>query len=162
MNEHQTVQKLLPLLAAGVLEGKERAQVEAHLAGCELCSRESAIWRSYALGLARMPQPQVPEDLLLRAQAKVLRVQAAKTQRQNTPWLVLGLSVFGWSVSLVLWALLHMATGGQVVVLQVNVMRFDVWAAVSTALVWTSGAVSAILLARSRTEWRDAYDSFAR
>jgi anti-sigma factor RsiW len=156
MSEHQAIYELLPLCAAGALDERARRQVEQHLADCPSCRSEFAMWSAYTRGLKQLPQPAMAREVLLRTQARVLREQSLRTQRAHTPLVVLGLSVFGWSVSYLLWVVVYAATGGELVVLQTNIMRLDVWALASTVLVWTSGAVAAILLARSRKEWREA------
>jgi len=55
VDPHRETRDLMPWLITGRLEPEEQARVEAHLAGCEDCSRELAGERALAGELAELP-----------------------------------------------------------------------------------------------------------
>jgi hypothetical protein len=103
-----------------------------------------------------MPQPAAPEYLAERTEQKVLWEREMRAERRHTGMILAALSLFGWSVSLALWLLLRVLMGDSMVILQMDLLRPDVWAFMGTLLVWVSGATAAVVLARGRQEWRTA------
>jgi anti-sigma factor RsiW len=156
MNEHEAVRNLLALAVSGALDPHEQLRVERHIHECAACREEMETWTVFAGGLGNMPQPAVPEYLAERTQQKVLWEREVRAERRRTGLILAALSLFGWSVSLALWLLLRVSMGDSMVILQVDLLRPDLWALLGTLLVWASGATAAVVLARSRQEWRTA------
>lgn len=75
---HVRSRRLVPLLAASLLEGREREDVAAHVAACDRCRRELAELRAVVDELGSDPvrsaEPEVPlEVLVLRVEGGVER-----------------------------------------------------------------------------------------
>ncbi len=101
MSDHDLLNELLPLYAAGQLDEPRRRRVAAHLADCPECQADLELWRSVSVairaadqrleaptGLAqktlqRVRQPRRP-NLLLRAW-QMLRAQARLVQGELWP-----------------------------------------------------------------------------
>ena len=156
MNEHEAVRSLLALAVSGALDPQEHLRVERHIHECAACRQEMETWTLFASGLGNMPQPAAPEYLAERTEQKVLWEREMRAERRHTGMILAALSLFGWSVSLALWLLLRVLMGDSMVILQMDVLRPDLWALLGTLLVWASGATAAVVLARSRQEWRTA------
>jgi anti-sigma factor RsiW len=156
MNEHEAVRNLLALAVSGALDPQEQLRVERHTHECAACREEMETWTVLAGGVRSMPQPAAPEYLAERTQQKVLGERKMRAERRHTGLLLAALSLFGWSVSLAFWLLLRVSMGDSMVILQVDLLRPDLWALLGTLLVWASGATAAVVLARSRQEWRTA------
>ena len=90
----------VPLLAAGALEGPDRAALEAHLAVCTECAREAELAR-----LLFSTRPSPPEGLAQRITAAVQR-EGRLSRAALRPWwglsaaavavLALGIGVMGY------------------------------------------------------------------
>lgn len=66
---HANVVDLVPLYALGALEERETAAVEAHLANCELCANELAIYESVTASL--VPDGPAPTHLWAGIEAEI-------------------------------------------------------------------------------------------
>ena len=72
MNEHEQIETLLPLYAAGQLEPKQNAFVERHLATCKVCQEDLILWTQVAGEIVSAntritPPPALPRRALIRA-----------------------------------------------------------------------------------------------
>jgi Putative zinc-finger len=156
MNDHERMRELLALAAAGALDIEEQRRLEQHAAECAICRRELEIWSGYAQALQRLPQPAAPAQLLERTRARVLGERAAAADRRWDELMLAALALFAWTVGITGWLLLRVFTGGALVFLGANLVKFGTWSAISTVLVWLTAAVAAIGLGRRRRELRRA------
>ena len=145
MNTHESIRKLLPLAAAGVLSQQEQLQVDAHARVCEICRRELDEWSVYASGLRGLPQPSTPETLIARTQARILREREAAAVRWNA-FTLCGLAVFSWVASIGFWMLVRELSGGHVEVLGTNLVSAGPWFLVSFAVASITAAATALLV----------------
>jgi hypothetical protein len=74
VNEHP--QTLLAEYVEGTLAPDPRAEVEAHLAGCDRCREEVVLAREARTGLARLPQVPAPEGLTFSVRSRARRAPA--------------------------------------------------------------------------------------
>jgi hypothetical protein len=156
MTEHESIMKMLPLAAAGALDAQDQRRVDEHARDCRSCRRELEIWSGYSQGLARLPQPPVPAQLMERTRARILQERAAIADRRWDDLMMAALALFAWTVGLSFWFLLRVFSGGALIVMGMNLVRLGTWSAVSTILVWLTAAVAAFALGRRRRELRRA------
>ncbi len=64
MNEHERLEELLPLYAAGQLDKQERAEVEGHLAGCAECQADYAVWMEVSTAISTASRATVAPPVL--------------------------------------------------------------------------------------------------
>ena len=150
MNEHETIQKLLPLAVAGALESGELRRVEQHAQACGGCRRELEIWSRYAQAFRQLPQPSVPAGLLERTQSRILQQNAAAASGHVNPIVLSAIAIFGWATGLVLWAFVRGLTGGAVNILGLNLVSPLSWSLLSAVLTWITAAACALVLVRHR------------
>lgn len=103
-----------------------------------------------------MPQPAVPPQLLERTRQRVLQERTAKADRRWEELMLGSLALFAWTVGLTFWFVARVVTGGELMVMGANLVRFGTWTAGSTVLVWLTAAVAALALGRRRRELRSA------
>jgi len=155
MSEHESVRELLALASAGALEAREQRRVEEHVRECAACRRELEIWSGYAQGLRQLPQPAVPAQLVERTRSRLVHEHAAAADRRWDALVLGALALFAWTVGLTFWFVARLLTGGELIVMGANLVRFGAWSAGSTVLVWLTAAVAAIALGKRRRElWR--------
>jgi anti-sigma factor RsiW len=146
MSDHP--RDLLALAAAGVLDPGEADRVERHLAGCPACAGEARDWQALAEGLGRLPRPRPPRTLAART---VEAVERRLAERADRAWAraALGFAVaFAWTMAVVSWLLLDLATGGLARWLDRPVGPTAAWYAAYVALGWVTAGVAAALLGR--------------
>jgi hypothetical protein len=148
MSDHESVRKMLPLAAAGALDGGEIRQVEQHVRECDSCAHEWEIWRLYAQGLGQQPQPVLPSDLVLRTQARILNERAMAMDRRRDAQVLSILAVFSFASSMASWSAVYALTGGAFVVFGTNWVSPIPWFLISGVLVWMTAAVAALTLGR--------------
>jgi hypothetical protein len=68
---HEALQSLLALSAAGLLEPDAERQIREHARDCAACAAELASLGQLAAGLCTLPAPAPPLDLLARTQARI-------------------------------------------------------------------------------------------
>jgi len=85
MNSHEAVKQLLALSAAGLLDAGDERRVGEHARQCPACAAELESLGRLAAGLAALPAPVAPADLVARTQARV----AADRERREGYWLSL-------------------------------------------------------------------------
>jgi hypothetical protein len=72
MNAHTYFEERLPFYAAGQLRGGERAEIDAHLAGCAECQADLKLWQAVSHTLGSADQAVVaPRGLADQALARV-------------------------------------------------------------------------------------------
>lgn len=156
MSEHEFVQQLLPLAAGGALDPGEQRRLEEHARECVECRRELEIWGAYAQSLRQLPQPALPAQLIERTRARVWQERATAADRRWDELMLGALALFAWTVGLTFWFVLRIFTGGALVIMGANLVRFGTWSAASTVLVWLTAAVAALALGKRRRELRRA------
>jgi RNA polymerase sigma-70 factor (ECF subfamily) len=116
-----------------------------------------ARWKSGAAirkGLRRLPQPAIPAQLMERTRTRLVQERAAAADRRWDELMLGALALFAWTVGLTFWFVARIVTGGELVIMGANLVRFGTWSAGSTVLVWLTAAVAAIALGRRRRELR--------
>jgi anti-sigma factor RsiW len=156
MSEHESMKELLPLAACGALDAQEQRRLEEHARECAECRRELEVWGVYAEGLRQLPQPPLPANLMERTRARVGQERATAADRRWDELMLGALALFAWTVGLTFWFVLSIFTGGALVIMGANLVRFGTWSAVSTVLVWLTAAVAALALGKRRREFRRA------
>jgi hypothetical protein len=154
MTEHDVIAAMLPLAASGALDAREQRRVEDHARQCPPCRREMEIWSGYAQGLGQLPQPSVPAQLMERTRLRLVSERAAAADRRWDELMLGALVLFAWTLGLTFWFVARIVTGGELVVMGANLVRFGTWSAGSTVLVWLTAAVAAIALGKRRRELR--------
>jgi anti-sigma-K factor RskA len=94
-------EELLPAYALGALDADELREMEEHLAGCEECRRQLALWDLDLESLAASVAPVVPSET---TRARILRLAAPAAPARRLPgWLLLAaaalLAVAVWGVA---------------------------------------------------------------
>ena len=148
------VKELLALAAAGALEPSEAARVEAHLRECAACGAEAGEWRRLAEGLGRLPTPRPSRALVSRT---VEAVEARLAERSERAWnrAALGFLVaFAWTLAVVSWLLLDLATGVLALRLDRPVGPTAAWYAAYVIAGWLTAGAAATLLGRRAPEER--------
>ena len=156
MSEHESIREMLALAPGGALDAAEQRRVDEHARECAACRRELEIWSGYAQGLRQLPQPGVPPQLLERTRARVWQERAAAADRRWDEIMLGALALFAWTVGLTVWFVARIFTGGALVIMGANLVRFGTYSAVSTILVWLTAAVAALALGKRRAELRRA------
>ena len=156
MNEHESMREILLLAAGGVLDPPAQRRLEEHARECPECRRELEVWNAYAEGLRHLPQPPLPPHLLERTRARIWQERAAAADRRWDEMMLGALALFAWTVGLTVWFVARIFTGGALVIMGTNLVRFGTWSAASTILVWLTAAVAALVLGKRRSELRRA------
>ncbi len=156
MSEHESMKELLALAACGALDAQEQRRLDEHAQECPACRREQEIWGAYSEGLRRLPQPPLPAQLMERTRARVWQERATAADRRWDEMMLGALALFAWTVGLTAWFVARIFTGGALVIMGANLVRFGTWSAISTVLVWLTAAVAALALGKRRRELRRA------
>ncbi|HLY20748.1 MAG TPA: zf-HC2 domain-containing protein [Bryobacteraceae bacterium] len=156
MSGHESIKELLALAAGGALDAPEQRRLEEHARECPACRRELEIWSAYSQGLHQLPQPAAPAQLVERTRARVWQERASAADRRWDEMMLGALALFAWTVGLTAWFVARIFTGGALVFLGTNLVRFGTWSAISTVLVWLTAAVAALALGKRRREFRRA------
>jgi len=150
VSEHASIRELLSLAAAGVLDPDEQRRVEQHATVCDACRRELELWQGYSRELVRLPAPVAPKYLADRTRALVLEKRAAATQRRWDDIVLAVLVLLGWTVSLVVWVVFRLFTGGMLSVVESSFVTILEWLGASTLFAWLTAAVAAVMLGSRR------------
>ena len=156
MSDHESMARLLPSAAAGALDPHDQRRLEEHARECPLCRRELEIWNGYAQSLSHLPQLVVPAQLMERTRTRVIQERVAAADQRWEALTLGALALFAWTLGLTFWLVARIITGGQLMVMGTNLVRFGTWSAGSTVLVWLTAAVAALALGRRRRELRRA------
>ncbi len=153
MTEHETIQAMLTLAAAGALDPAELAQVQRHAETCEACRKELAVWGSFTRGLAALPQPILPPALMERTRARVLEQKEASANTRLEAFVLAGLAVFGWLVGTAAWSFVRILFAGSLPVMGMDLAKGWHWFLFTTVLAWmTAASAAAVLGKRNETE----------
>lgn len=150
MSEHASIRELLSLAAAGVLDPDEQRRVEQHATVCDACRRELELWQGYSRELVRLPAPVAPKYLADRTRARVLEKRAAAAERRWDDIVLAVLVLLGWTVSLVVWVVFRLFTGGMLSVVESSFVTILEWLGASTLFAWLTAAVAAVMLGSRR------------
>jgi anti-sigma factor RsiW len=150
VSEHASIRELLSLAAAGVLDPDEQRRVEQHATVCDACRRELELWQGYSRELVRLPAPVAPKYLADRTRALVLEKRAAATERRWDDIVLAVLVLLGWTVSLVVWVVFRLFTGGMLSVMESSFVTILEWLGASTLFAWLTAAVAAVMLGSRR------------
>jgi hypothetical protein len=157
MSEHDEIQKLLALAAAGALDSGEEERMIRHTQSCALCSSALDDWRVIAVGLRRLPTPQPSRGVVERARAMAeMRFNEEAEHRWNRSVMIF-LIVFAWVLTLLSWPLVRLVSDGMQGLLDPRLNQAWIGFAGLTTLAWVGGGTAAILLSvRQRRERRMA------
>jgi len=150
VSEHASIRELLSLAAAGVLDPDEQRRVEQHATVCDACRRELELWQGYSRELVRLPAPVAPKYLADRTRALVLEKRAAAAERRWDDIVLAVLVLLGWTVSLVVWVVFRLFTGGMLSVVESSFVTILEWLGASTLFAWLTAAVAAVMLGSRR------------
>jgi len=150
MSEHASIRELLSLAAAGVLEPDDERRVQQHVAVCDDCRRELEVWQSYSRELVRLPAPVAPKYLAERTCARILQQRAAAAERRWDDIVLVVLVLLGWTVSLVVWVMFRLFSGGMLSVVETSFVTILEWLGASTLFAWLTAAVAAVMLGSRR------------
>ena len=92
MTSHETIQDLLALSAAGLLNPAGERQVREHVRECDACAARLDALGALSAALGALPQPPIPAGLLARTQARL----AEDADRRRGALLAAAAGVFGW------------------------------------------------------------------
>jgi len=146
MSEHDKIQELLALAAAGALSRAEEENVARHIRSCDGCSKELSLWQSLAGNIRRLPTPQPSAALVQRtlAQAEARMAEAAEYRWQRG--VMAFVVTFAWAVTIVSWPIFRLVTGGLLALVDPRLNQTWLSFAGFTTLVWLGGGTAAVLL----------------
>lgn len=151
MTGHDSIRELLSLAAAGLLTVEEERQLENHLAGCEDCARQLAIWRLLAAEAARAEAPAIPAGLAARTHQRLAAVEGARQERRWSDAILAFLVLFTWTVGALTWFVVRLIAGGPSAIANATLEGSLLWIGGSTLLAWlTAGVAAAVLTFRPR------------
>lgn len=104
---HDQIQPLLALSAAGLLDPAEERSVREHVRECPVCAAQLETLASMSGALSSRPAPTPPADLLPRTQARISAELALLAERRRSVWIAAGAGVFAWVMNLATWALIR-------------------------------------------------------
>ena len=96
MTAHESLQEMLALSAAGLLEPAEERQVREHIRECRECAQRLDEFADLSAALRGLPVPSAPPDLAVRTQALL----AESADRRQAALFAAGSAVLAWSLSL--------------------------------------------------------------
>jgi anti-sigma factor RsiW len=137
MNNHDELRELLPLAAAGGLDGEDAAAVRKHLGQCATCAEEFKRWETVVSHVAKAPvQPEVPAWLAQRTIQRVKHAREATEQKRWNNRVLAGLVAFSWATALASWPVVHYAAG----------IGLWPWLGLSMVLCWVTAGSAAVIL----------------
>jgi CHASE2 domain-containing sensor protein len=104
---HDQIQPLLVLSAAGLLGAAGERSVLEHARECPVCAAQLETLSAVSSALSSRPAPAPPPDLLLRTQARVSAELALMAERRRSVWIAAGAAAFAWVINLATWAVVH-------------------------------------------------------
>ena len=155
MSEHDKIQELLALAAAGALTSAEEKQVADHVRSCIACANELEAWRPIASELRRLPTPQ-PSSWLV--QATLARAEAKLAEQAEHDWnrrVLIVVVALSWLLTIASWLVFHVLSERLGRLLGPQFSHTWISFGAFTALGWVAGGVAAVMLAvRQRGERR--------
>jgi anti-sigma factor RsiW len=152
--DHNKIRELLALAAADALDSKESELVMRHVGTCPQCSAEMEQWQHLSRGLRQLPTPQPSSDLVQRTCA---RAEARIIDEREYAWnrrVMISLVFFAWALTLTSWPIVRLVSGGLLSLLDPRLNQTWLGFAGFTSLVWLTGGIAAILLARHQRRER--------
>lgn len=154
MDSHEQIRELLALAAAGALGPEEDLLVARHLESCDVCTAELERWRVLTGGLRRLPTPQPRAVVVERALAQAEMRFAEEIEHRWNRAVIIFLVLYAWILTAVSWPVFRLIVGGLLAQFEPGFNHSWFLFAAFTALMWTTGGVAAILLARHRQQER--------
>jgi len=154
MDSHDKIREMLSLAAAGGLGAGEEQQVLDHAASCAACAAQLEEWKLLASGLRRLPTPQPRSVVVERARAGAEMRLAEEAEHRWHRMVMISLVTFAWVLTLATWPLFRILTGGVLVWFDPRFNQTWLVFAGFTGLLWLTGGVAAVLLARYRQQER--------
>ena len=148
VNEHNKIREMLALAAADALEPNELELVMQHAQTCQQCSAEMEQWQHLSRGLRQLPTPQPSPNLVQRTCA---RAEARIIEEREHAWnrrVMISLVLFAWALTLTSWPIVRLVSGGFLSLFDSRLNQSWLGFAGFTSLVWLTGGIAAILLAR--------------
>ena len=154
MDSHEKIREMLSLVAAGALEAKEEQRVMNHAASCTACAAELEDWKLLAGGLRRLPTPQPRTAVVERARAGAEMRLAEEAEHRWHRMVMISLVAFAWVLTLASWPLFRIFTGGLLVWFDPRFNQTWLVFAGFTGVLWATGGLAAVLLARHQQQER--------
>jgi hypothetical protein len=154
VTEHNKIREMLALAAADALEPNESELVMRHVRTCPQCSVEIEQWQLLSRGLRQLPTPQPSPDLVQRTFA---RAEARVIDERENAWnrrVMISLVLFAWALTLTSWPIVRLVSGGLLSLLDPRLNQSWLGFAGFTSLVWLTGGIAAVLLARQQRQER--------
>jgi anti-sigma factor RsiW len=136
MSDHESVRELLALSAAGLLDPDEERLVREHARQCTACAAELDDYGALSAGLAALPSPQPPVDLVRRTSVLL----AAESDRRQGAFLAGAAAIFTFVFILLIGQTLRILGDDSAA------MMWLAWASISSVL----GTAAALVLASRR------------
>lgn len=154
VDSHERIRELLALAAAGALGPEEDLLVARHLESCDECSAELERWRVVTGGLRRLPTPQPRAAVVERALAQAeIRLAEEREHRWHRAIMIF-VVLYAWILTTVSWQVFRLITGGLLTRFEPGFNHSWLLFAAFMSLVWATGGVAAVLLARHRQQER--------
>ena len=161
MSEHEQIQGMLALAAAGALDESELAQLQMHVSGCPECAARFASLRELTAALGSLLVPQPALGLAARTRLRVAGELAARAERRRQHLLIGLLIGFGWVLTLLtLFAARHFA-GDLADVLHVSLTEFAIGFIIYALLAALASAGFAGVIGSRYQAARRIYDPFS-
>jgi len=140
MSEHERIRDLLVLYAAGAVTPEEERAIATHAGGCGTCAAELRAWLGLVSELHQTPAASAPAALVERTRA-LMRSQLAICREPRLDPKALALAnLLAWVLTFTGWAIAGVFWG----------VRPAVWWIGCNLLLWGTGGVAGLLLARNR------------
>ena len=108
MTAHESLQEMLALSAARLLEPSEERQVRDHIRECPDCAARLSEFADLSAVLRSLPAPPPPPDLAMRTQARL----AESADRRQATLFAAGSAVLAWTLALGTAYVYRVLTGG--------------------------------------------------
>ncbi|SPE32635.1 conserved hypothetical protein [Candidatus Sulfopaludibacter sp. SbA3] len=104
---HEQIQPLLALSAAGMLDPAGERSVREHVRACPACAAQLETLAAVSAALTARPAPVPPTDLLLRTQARISLELAWMAERRRSVGIAAGAAAAAWVMNLATWEAIH-------------------------------------------------------
>ena len=148
VSEHNKIREMLALAAADALEQNELERMMQHVRTCSQCSAEIEQWQLLSRGLRQLPTPQPSPDLVRRTCARAEARVIAEREHAWNRRVMISLVLFAWALTLTSWPIVRLVSGGLLSLLDPRLNQSWLGFAGFTSLVWLTGGIAAVLLAR--------------
>jgi hypothetical protein len=143
MSACDSMQELLPLAVAGVLEAGEERRVRQHARECPGCAAELEELRMVAETLGQLPCEGPSPELLVRTQALAMAELSRSSDRRWGDVLMGASAILGWAATLVVWSIWRVAGGGES-----NWTNAAVWLGATAVIGWMTAGAAVVMLGR--------------